>query len=132
MPRHRASARLWGTPALARHRLYLALGVLAGAAALASGVMLILPGHASPPAAGGCGLVTCAAWRHTPPAQPRLSPRSISSRSVSHAVARIRRVPAQPAVPVPTTPVPAPSSRRLGHHHGRGHRRHGHGGENGQ
>jgi hypothetical protein len=129
VPRHRASARGWWTHALARHQLYLALGAVAGAAALASGVMLILPGHAaSPPAAGRCGLVTCTTWRRTPAAetpQPRISPRSIS-----HAVARVRRAPAQPAVPARATPVPTPSSRQLAHHHGRGkgvgHRRHGH------
>jgi len=135
VPQHRATARVWRTRALARHQPYLALGALAGAAALASGVMLILPGHAAQPAARGCGLVTCATWRHTPLArapQPRLSPRYVSPRSVSHAVARLRRAPAQPAVPVPATPVPAPSTRQLGHHHGQGHRRHGHGGDNGQ
>src|SRR5262249_60151847 len=99
MPRHRASARAWGTPALARHRPYLALGVLAGAAALASGVMLILPGHASPPAAGGCGPVACAARRAPPPAPPRPPPPPLHPRGGSPVAAHARPRPAAPGAP---------------------------------
>ena len=132
VPQHRASARVWRTRLPVRRQLYLALGAVAGAAALASGVLLILPGHAAPPAAHGCGLVNCATWRHMPTAQapqPRVSPRSVSSHSVSHAVARNRRAPAQPTVPASATPVPSPSQPA---HHSQGHHRHGHGGQNGQ
>jgi hypothetical protein len=123
VPRHQASAHAWWTHALARPQPYLALGAVAGAAALASAVLLILPSHASPPAAARCGLVTCTTWRHAVAAQtpqPRLSPPSARPRSISHAVARPRSAPAQPAVPARATPLPTPSSRPLAHHHGRG------------
>jgi len=123
VPRHQASAHAWWTHALARPQPYLALGAIAGAAALASAVMLILPSHTPPPAAARCGLVTCTTWRHAAAAQtpqPRVSPRSARPRSISHAVARLRSAPAQPAVPARATPVPTPSSRPLAHHHGRG------------
>jgi hypothetical protein len=97
-------------------------------------MLLILPGHAAPQAARGCGLVTCTAWLHIPTAQapqPRVSPRTVTPHSVSHAVARIRSTPAQPAVPARATAVPTPSPSQPAHHH-QGHRRHGHGGGNGQ
>lgn len=123
-PQHRATVRArWMLP-LARHPWHAAIAAMAGAAALASGAILLLPGPATRPAAGGCGLVTCTARLPTP-----------ASTAPSAGTAQAPALPAasqptQPAQPGASAPRASPSPAQQAPHHGQArglvHRRHGH------
>jgi hypothetical protein len=119
-PQHRATVRpRWMRP-LARHRWHAAIAGMAGAAALASGAILLLPGPATRPAAGGCGLVTCTARL---PAPASTEPSAGTTQAPAPPPA------SQPAQPGPSAPPASPSPTQQAPHHGQArgliHRRHG-------
>jgi len=73
--------------------------------------MVLLPGHSAPPAASGCGQVTCTPRGVTPAAAAAES--SASLRGVTHASARARTAPAGPGGHARAT------ASQLAPHHGR-------------
>lgn len=123
-PQHRATVRLRWMRRLARHRWHAAIAGTAGALALASGAILLLPGPATRPAADGCGLVTCTARLPTPAST---EPSAGTTQTPAPPPAS---QPPQPGQPGPPAPSASPSPTQQAPHHGQArglvHRRHGH------
>lgn len=106
---------------LAAHPWYAALAVVC-AVAVAGGLTL-LPGHDSPPAASGCGLVACT-YRGVAPAAAT-GESGASLRGATQAPVRPTVAPAQPGGTGATpSPSPSPLAPHHGHAKGIAHRRH--------
>lgn len=115
VPRHRAAAGprwIGALPAL------VAVGVIG----LASAVLL-LPGHSAPPAARGCGLMTCTHRQLTAAAGTAESGASL--RGATQTPARASAAPARPGARATPSPSPSPLTPRHGRANGRTHRHHG-------
>ena len=124
--RHRTGGRGQWLGARARHQWYTALGVVVGAAALASAALFIVPGHAAHPVTRGRGPGTCTA---APAAPVHASGRpSASPSGTTPAPAPPREASAQPPRHHRASPSPSPHGGPAAHRGrawGLAHRRHG-------